>query len=310
MPNGHRGLGIAALIAALFIAFGIGAYWTGLPYPQERYQTYQGSKSDENGAPSTVANIAGSVVERTPCHNPKSESESDLCAQWRAAKAAEKSADWTLYGVIASAIGISFLLWQIMLTREAVKDTGDATAAMLRQNEIAENAQRPWIKITARLLDFKIHEQRAMIGTYEVVFENIGQMVAENFQPRVKFAPVGEGIMSSMKAVMDAFPGDLEEIDSVLIPNDTNIWKGQFGHAVSALPWVVRPGSRKECYLTLIAMTRYRIPGSEKWRYAMQGFVVGENISPIDDCAFLFDSLEMLDLDRLLVRKFGRSRAT
>ena len=130
MPNSYRSLGIAALAAALLIAFGLGAYWMGLPYPQERYQPYQSSSKVENGATATVSNITVSVVERTPCNNPQSEGESDLCAQWRAAKAAEKSANWTKWGVLASIAGISLLLWQIMLTREAVKDTGDATKAM------------------------------------------------------------------------------------------------------------------------------------------------------------------------------------
>ncbi|WP_411290437.1 hypothetical protein, partial [Sphingorhabdus sp.] len=140
MPSGYRGLTFAALIAALLIAFGLGSYLTGLPNPQERYQPYQNSYADKNRALSTVSNIAPAVVEKTPCDNPKSETESDLCAQWRAAKAAEKSANWTLYGVVASAIGISLLLWQIMLTREAVKDTGDATKAMQEANSIARSA--------------------------------------------------------------------------------------------------------------------------------------------------------------------------
>lgn len=140
MPNGYRSLAFAALAAALLIAFGLGSYITGLPYPQERYQTYQSSHRDKGGALATITNVTASVVQRTPCQNPKSETESDLCAQWRAAKAAEKSADWTYYGVIASAIGISLLLWQIMLTREAVKDTGDATKAMREANSIARQA--------------------------------------------------------------------------------------------------------------------------------------------------------------------------
>lgn len=152
MLRGYRLLGIAALAAALLIAFGLGAYWTGLPHPQERYQPYQDSNAKEGGPLASISNVATRIVERTPCHNPESESESDLCAQWRAAKAAEKSAEWTLYGVIASAIGISFLLWQIMLTREAVKDTGDATIAMQQSNTIALDAlraqYRPSIQIT------------------------------------------------------------------------------------------------------------------------------------------------------------------
>ena len=147
MPDGYRSLGIAALAAALFIAFGLGSYWTGLPYPQERYQSYQDGKTDEDGTLATVTNFTAPVVKRTPCYNPQSKTESDLCAQWRAAKAAEKSANWTVYGFWATLAGMALLTWQIMLTREAVKDTGDATIAMRRQNELTERQQRPWISI-------------------------------------------------------------------------------------------------------------------------------------------------------------------
>lgn len=143
MPRGYRSIGFAALIAAILLSFSLGAYWVSLGQPQQpnRYPSYQSSDGIEQGALATAANIPIGVMERTPCHNPKSETESDLCAQWRAAKAAEKSADWTLYGVIASALGISLLLWQIMLTREAVEDTGRATMAMREANEIARKQQ-------------------------------------------------------------------------------------------------------------------------------------------------------------------------
>lgn len=151
MPRGYRLLGIAALAAALLLAFGLGSYWTGLPYPQERYQAYQDSKSDEGGALATVTNVTASVVKRTPCQNPESETESDLCAQWRAAIAGEKSAYWTFWGFWATLAGMALLTWQIMLTREAVEDTGKATKAMERQNEIALRSigtSRAWITPT------------------------------------------------------------------------------------------------------------------------------------------------------------------
>lgn len=183
MLRGYRLLGFAALAAALLIAFGLGAYWMGLPHPQERYQSYQQSNANEGGALDTVSNVPTPIVERTPCQNPKSETESDLCAQWRAAKAAEKSADWTLYGVIASAIGISLLLWQIMLTREAVKDTGDATIAMQQANEIARQQKSSELIIT----NVKIRIRRTF--SVQVFAQNIGDVTAKGIRisvtPRV-----------------------------------------------------------------------------------------------------------------------------
>jgi hypothetical protein len=118
---------------------GVGAYLTALTYPeQERYQSYNDARTNQDGAAATAANLSSTPQNRTPCVNPKSETESDLCAQWRAARAAEKAADWTLWGVIASIIGIACLLWQIILTRKAVEDTGHATTAMVEANKIAK----------------------------------------------------------------------------------------------------------------------------------------------------------------------------
>lgn len=150
MSNGYRGLAATALVAAILIAFGLGAFVSGLDYPEQRYQPYQNSEADERGTITTASNVAAPIVERTPCNKPQSETESDLCAQWRAAKAAERSADWTACGFWATLTGMALLTWQIMLTREAVKDTGDATKAMNRQNEIAENTAR--------------HQLRAYVG--------------------------------------------------------------------------------------------------------------------------------------------------
>jgi len=125
------------------VAFGLGAYFVSLSYPEkiERYPSYEGRNSTENGAAGSVANVTQAKMQKAPCNDPQSETESDLCAQWRAAQAAEKSSVWTMYGVLASIAGISLLLWQITLTRKAVTDTGVATKAMQEANDIARQTQ-------------------------------------------------------------------------------------------------------------------------------------------------------------------------
>ena len=140
MPRGYRSLGFAALVALALVSFGLGAFTIALGYPeqQQRYERNQSSDKNKVGSLTTVADLPSSDVQNTPCKNPQTETERDLCQQWRAANAAEKSAQWAVFGVIASIIGISLLLWQIILTREAVKDTGRATDAMREANEISE----------------------------------------------------------------------------------------------------------------------------------------------------------------------------
>ena len=61
---------------------------------------------------------------------------------------------WALAVFIISAITACLTLWALwyvrgtlIATREALEDTGKATAAMVRQNQLTEAAQRPWITI-------------------------------------------------------------------------------------------------------------------------------------------------------------------
>jgi hypothetical protein len=69
------------------------------------------------------------------------------------------------------------------LTREAVEDTGKATGAMLRQNELTERSQRPWITITD--VSFKVSGMRTHGGIFvsivvDIQVKNVGTMPAIN----------------------------------------------------------------------------------------------------------------------------------
>lgn len=316
MHGSNRGKGIAAVagVALLFITFGLGLYVGALNYPeQQRYQPYRyASDKPAEIDPTLPAGQVGAQPQeyRSPCSNPKGHDESDLCAQWRAAKAGEDSAFWAKWGFWIGLGGMIGLFWTLYYTRMAVEDTGHATDAMRESNAIAENAQRPWIKMTAQLIDVELIERRAIVLGWQITFTNVGGMVAENFQPVVKFAAMGSDFLERMNEIMNSFPGSLEEIDSVLIPNDENWWRGSAGQAIEYLPWENRLGFRKDCRLVLVAMVRYRIPGQTKWRFSMQGFVIAENISHIDDATFRYDFPDDLSLKNMHIRKLGRSRAT
>lgn len=179
MLRGYRGLGFAALVALVFVSFGLGVLTISLgnPEQQKRYQSYPSGNENKVGALATIPNLASSGMQHTPCKKPQSEAERDLCEQWRAANAAEKSAQWAVFGVIASIVGISLLMWQIMLTREAVKDTGDATKAMREANEIAQLAQRAWIVVEARPTKVS-HGNGRFLFNIDITFKNVGQSQA------------------------------------------------------------------------------------------------------------------------------------
>ena len=77
----------------------------------------------------------------------KSETRQGLYAQQDAARWGFWAMMIAAGSTLVTAFGTILLYKQIVLTRKAVLDTGKATEAMLRQNEIAEQAQRPWIEI-------------------------------------------------------------------------------------------------------------------------------------------------------------------
>lgn len=123
----NRGIFLASVagLAALLTAWGSGYYLAALNYPdQERYQTYRYAADKPADIYSAwPARIDTKPNEyRAPCDKPKGRDESDLCAQWRAAKAGEISAFWTKWSVIVGFGGMIGLFWTLYYTRKAVED--------------------------------------------------------------------------------------------------------------------------------------------------------------------------------------------
>ena len=137
MPRGNWSvLATFAGLAALFIAFGLGAYVVGLSDPQEQGQQpyrYAADKPQEFDATVTAHASAKALEYRTPCIEPKGRDESDLCAQWRAAIAAEKAAhearrssNWSIGATISSAlslIAVAVALYLTVISNKIARDT-------------------------------------------------------------------------------------------------------------------------------------------------------------------------------------------
>jgi hypothetical protein len=151
MPRGYRLLIISAGGIAVLSALGTGAYFGAL------YATYNSHKAEKRsestpgtkqGNPSQIdrdrpglPNFAETIASAPDPQNSNERENRDLAAQ-------EASALWSFWMLVATGfsalitmIGTGFLLWQIMLTREAVQDTGRATDAMREANEIARDAK-------------------------------------------------------------------------------------------------------------------------------------------------------------------------
>lgn len=261
---------------------------------------------DIAGVPSPVERLIANPPPKTGADHEKR----DLAAQEASALWAFWMAMITLFSAGVTIVGTILLYQQIILTREAVTDTGKATEAMRDANRISANVQRPWIEITTQLLTFTHPSERAFTVECMVKFKNSGHMVAENFQALVKIVPMNERFLDKQESWFDKFEREVEPRDTVLIPNETYGYVVQSSNAIDWLPWSEKEGARKDCYLMVLAMVRYRIPSDEKWRFAMKSFSIGENNGHIDNRHLVYDTIRKLDFNKIKIQPLGRSRAT
>jgi hypothetical protein len=143
----NAGLAVVTVLAGLGAIFWIG--WLGFllgamsDHPQEqRYQPYRyaADKPLEIDPTTASGSNAQALQNRAPCESPRGREESDLCAQWISAKAADTSAWWTKWSVIVGFVTMIGLLWQIALSRKAVEDTAKANEIT---REVFEIENRP-----------------------------------------------------------------------------------------------------------------------------------------------------------------------
>ena len=150
-----------------------------------------------------------------PCLPGSDDRASDLCAQWRAADAAEESAYWAEYALyvggaslLLSGAGLVALLRTLRqtdkslrlaqreratATRRAVAGAEETAAAIaqaertataiLKANEIARDAQRAWVSLEIEPLSLK-QDKGWVEFRIELIAKNTGLTAAENFSLR------------------------------------------------------------------------------------------------------------------------------
>lgn len=145
MLRSNRSVVLALAIMALaFWCLFAGWMFGASDPPTERYQSYRYAADkplEVDPAASGVAN-AKTFEYRNPCREPKGRDESDLCAQWRAAYAAEDSASWAMWGFLFTCVGAIGLIVTINQSRIALDRAREA-------NVISRESNRPWLKIEA-----------------------------------------------------------------------------------------------------------------------------------------------------------------
>lgn len=191
MSGSYRSLIVAACGLTIAASLGIGAYVGSLYAPSHKqYQAVsaqQSAQQDYNGPSQSLPDIAAvpGPVERAIANPPPATGQDhekrDLAAQ-------EASAAWAFWMVLASyfsaivtTIGTIFLYKQIKLTQEAVKDTGDATTAMVDANNIAKESSRAWVSLSVEPEQIKADIRGGIYFRINFIAENIGQTAATHF---------------------------------------------------------------------------------------------------------------------------------
>lgn len=319
---GATGLALAlAASAALFVATGTGAYFGALYAPsQKQYDAVSsqtGTGDTYEGVTRSLPDVAGipGPVERAIA-NPQPETGQDH--EKRELAAQEGMAVWAFYmalfsglTVIVTGIGTVYIAKQVRLTQEAVRDTGDATKAMVRQNELTEAAQRPWIAVEADLSS-AIIKKDVIEFAVNVRFSNRGKTVAENFYGSVALVGMSEPLLVHLKRHFDGFVRESAERtrNTAVIPGQTFTHPAQASWAIEHLPWCEAQGYRKDCFFMVLAMSQYRIPGEDGWRYSMQSFAIGEYVDHIDSYNLIYDTIREATPDSLVMKPLGMTRAT
>lgn len=163
MPRSDRSLIVAAIFGLVVTCTGLGAIaatsdWTSPP-PQKNNQAYAAAKRRYADA------IAGKRIDPQPdyaanpdkhaaeCYYAKNHDSADLCAQWRAAMAAEEAATtawwsvWvTIAGTLLSGGGLVALIFALRQTERSLKLARD-------EHEISQAqfkaAFKPWLAVKA-----------------------------------------------------------------------------------------------------------------------------------------------------------------
>lgn len=131
MPRSYRGiilaLGLGITLFAVGAATEHAAIWADGPstYP-EYYET--AAQTQERFPALSTQEAIERAVKQQPCRNQQSREASDLCAQWRAADAAQRAAQWAWWQLILSAFGVVGLGVTLWFNLEAWKQAKDAQA--------------------------------------------------------------------------------------------------------------------------------------------------------------------------------------
>jgi hypothetical protein len=165
MSGGNKGFVAAAVFGLIVSSAGIGSLVTSEgAYKPNGYPHYQsGPKEPAGGTLSTIpVNGVRFFQEKEPCYQPGNSEQSGLCAQWRAADAAEQAAQYAKWQLLVSLLGVIGLGATLWYNQRAIAIAGDAN---LETRRIGEAQSRCYLTVSEVNIEFSEDGEFMVIPT-------------------------------------------------------------------------------------------------------------------------------------------------
>lgn len=285
---------LTGIIIAIALAWGVG--WL---QAREEYNRQQTPKAYAEAAKKDAERACIGIDPRAvfECVSEKAETayqtahdEQDLSAQQRAASSALITAVLSFLALVLSGFGVWFVKKTLDATLAAVEDTGRATEAMERQNELVVQAQRPWLTIQARITLAKKTSTGIKLR-FEAKITNIGNTVADRCAVRGGFIEkVGVSPGNAINEIRK-FRRDAENMASILedgprmpypiVPGETKTITAEIAVSGELPVYELRKGVYRTTY-SIFVCARYHLPGESILRVTDRAFSVDYMPDPDD----------------------------
>lgn len=286
------GCGLIGLCLALGA---IGVSLSKQPQP-DRYQSYRYAPGDPEAANAALLNKTRPVEYRKPCERPEGHDESDLCAQWKAARAAEAGALWTERGFWVGLIGAVGLAITIILNMLQTRAAVDA----LEQSRLVSFAElRPWIKITVENEEVILESNGWIKILFTVKFLNNGKTVADNVRSYVSPIP-GEATTDNVAALLKTLRSKETKTPKAIAPGDYIEESFTYGYWLNGWEW----GTDGRMKFVIVVQTRYDSQFARR-SWAEQAFIIShKRPSELFRDNFLWRDLIVAEGSKIMVKPF------
>lgn len=209
----------------------------------------------------------------------QSVSRQDLYAQQDMAKWAFWMMCLTFGTVLVTGVGVYFVKRTLDTNSDFLEESIKATGAMERQNNLAEQGQRPWVTIeidVSRVSTKSIEPE----FDFDIIFRNVGRSVATFFNFYHEILYEGDG-RDSISEFVAAAKSEVPTSKILLVPGDSHKISLKRHTSENDAIWNKSDTENIEGALPLIMVAaHYKIsPEQKHWNFAIKGFRVKDSRS-------------------------------